>query len=46
MKLSLDEGLCGTSLGLKELTEGEGVKVDEGHMYFWNQREKNLYLCH
>lgn len=27
-KLSLDEALCVTSLGLKELTEGQGVKVE------------------
>lgn len=44
-KLSLDEALCVTSLGLKELIEGQGVKV-EGQMYCLNQMERNLYLCH
>lgn len=40
MKQSLEEALCGPSL----VADTEGVKLDEGHLYCLNQRERNISL--
>lgn len=42
-KLSLDEALCVTSLGLKELTEGQGVKGKD-YVLFTPDGEKLVSL--
>lgn len=41
-KLSLDYVLCGTSLGLKEPTQGEGVEGGDGHMYLFKPEGEKL----